>query len=393
MNLKIRTRVATSVALAMLYCSSANADLTFNGFASFVAGKYSEDDASYLGYDNDVSFSPDTMIALQVGSQLNDEVSITTQFVAKGYNDYDLEVELAYLTYKIQGNWDARIGRIRAPFFYYSDFLDVGVAYPWISPPEEVYRMPFTSFDGVDTLYRGVHGDWSSTWQLFYGSISEDLELAGQTLTVEGDDLMGINVTIGNDWVTFRAGYVQGDVSQEIPDAMALYFATLSGAGFGTLAAHLDPRTDNTANYAAIAAIVDYNDWLMNVEYTSISWDRPSFVYNDSAWFVMLGRRFGDITAHITYANREDDPEFEANTIPTGIAPQLDQLSAILDSFYQNDSVSTITVGVRYDVDASIAVKLDVTNMDNEVAEPLYVGQPDPQEDGVLVRFGVDVVF
>lgn len=379
---------------SMGFASYANADFTFNGFASFVGGKFSEDTYEYVGYDNDFSFSPDTMVGIQVGSELSDKINVTAQLTAKGSEDYDIEAALAFMTYAANDDWDIRIGRIRAPFFYYSEFLEVGYAYPWIRPPSEVYgRIPFDSFEGIDTLYRSNHGDWSATWHAFYGNNSEDLDADGESLELNLDNFWGANVTIGNDWLTLRAGYLRADVTQENPAALAGFWQILTALGLGQTVNNLDPSQENAGYFVGLGAFIDYEDWLVNMEYTTIGWDNPTLANNDDAWFVMAGRRFDDIVVHLTYAVQEDSPDFGANVIPVGLDPQLDALHGALDSFFSNNQDTSITAGIRYELDAGVAMKLEVTQIDIDVAEPLFPGQASGFDDGTLVSFGVDVVF
>ncbi len=376
------------------FTSSASADFTFNGFASFVGGKFSEDTYNYTGYDNDFSFSPDTMVGIQIGSEISDKINVTAQLVAKGSDDYDIEAALAFMTYSVSSDLDIRLGRLRAPFFYYSEFLEVGYAYQWIRPPVEVYgRIPFSSFDGVDVLYRTNHGDWSATWQAFYGNSDESVDSGTETLVLELKNFWGGNVTVGNDWLTLRTGYLRADFSQDNPAALTGFWQTLTALGLGQAVANFDPSQENVGYFLEFGAFVDYENWLVNLEYTTIGWDDPTLGNNDNAWLVMAGRRFDDILVHLTYAVQEDDPDFDGNTIPLGLDPQLDLLHNALDGLLANSKNSSITAGVRYEIDAGVALKFEVTQVESDVAVPLFPGQVSGLDDGTLVSFGVDVVF
>lgn len=46
------------------------------------------------------------------------------------------------------------MGRLRIPFFYYSEFLEVGYAYNWVRLPSDIYNISFSSFDGIDFTQR-----------------------------------------------------------------------------------------------------------------------------------------------------------------------------------------------------------------------------------------------
>ena len=88
----------------------------------------------------------------------------------------------------------------------------------------------------------------------------------------------------------------------------------------------------------------------------------------------------------------EEDPDFEENDIPLGVAPQLDILHATLDAVIANNDDSSLTLGVRYDMDAGVALKAEITRFDSDLAEPLFAGQP-TLDDGTLFSFGMDIVF
>lgn len=386
---------ASCLVAALGFVTSASAEITFSGFASFVGGKFSEDNYTYAGYDDDVSFSPDTVVGIQLGSKLTEEIKVTAQLVAKGLDDYDVEAELAYLTYAVNPFWDVRVGRIRAPLFYYSDFLDVGYAYPWIRPPSEVYRInTFSSFDGIDTLYRSRLGSWDATYQFFYGNAEAEQDSSSGPLQSDLDNFMGVNFTFNRDWLTLRAGYVQSDFTSEVSADLAGLLSLVEGAGFVDVAAEFDPRNERSVDYVALAAIIDYNDWLVNMEYTTISWDKPTYFFNDDAWFIMVGRRVGSYIFHLTYAAQEEDPDYDKNTIPsTGVPDGVVALRNALNGAIANNDDSSITLGVRYDMDAGVALKAEITRFESDIAEPLFPGQQSSLDDGTLISVGLDVVF
>ena len=63
-----------------------------------------------------------------------------------------------------------RAGKIKFPTFLISDYYEVGYAYPWIRPPQEVYSSnPITTLNGVDVLARFRLGDMSLLVQPYYG--------------------------------------------------------------------------------------------------------------------------------------------------------------------------------------------------------------------------------
>ncbi|WP_350623919.1 porin, partial [Pseudoalteromonas sp. 24-MNA-CIBAN-0067] len=122
---KLSVAVAVCAVLASSYAS---AEVRINGFASIVGGKSLEDDRGRYGYDDDISFKNESVFALQLSTDLQEKLSATAQIVARGNNDFDAEFEWAYLTYEFNDEFQLSAGKMRVPFYRYSDFIDVGYA-------------------------------------------------------------------------------------------------------------------------------------------------------------------------------------------------------------------------------------------------------------------------
>jgi hypothetical protein len=135
---------------ASLASASATAldNVRINGFGNVVMGVTSSDD-TFLGYDDDPDFKNESLFALQVSSDISDKLSATAQVLGRGRDDYDVEFEWAYLSYRITPSLTLVAGRSRLPLFTYSSSLDVGYTYHWITAPGVVYNVPFNNLDGV----------------------------------------------------------------------------------------------------------------------------------------------------------------------------------------------------------------------------------------------------
>ena len=129
--------LATAVAsmAAALAVNVNAADIRWNGFASVAGGiststaKRSDGQENELyGYDSDFNFRPETKLALQASSDLGNGLSVTAQAIARGADAYTMEMEWAFVTYEFGDSNRVNVGRMRIPFFMYSDYLDVGYA-------------------------------------------------------------------------------------------------------------------------------------------------------------------------------------------------------------------------------------------------------------------------
>ena len=95
-------------------------EIKWSGFMSVVAGKMLEDDqTSYESYDDDILFSPESMIGLQGQALISDNFRGTLQVVGKGGNDdYNAQVEWAYVSYDVTNDLTVNAGRFRIPLYY-----------------------------------------------------------------------------------------------------------------------------------------------------------------------------------------------------------------------------------------------------------------------------------
>ena len=171
---------------------SSSAEIQISGYGSIIAGKTlgSVDDPINLGqrrdetftadfydvgqYTNDLSFNTESILSVQGVYTLNSQFSVTTQVVAKGVDDFTPEVDWYYATYRPTEDWTFMAGRRNIPMYYYSEFSEVGYAYPWMRPPANLYWWQITQFNGVHAMYTFNWGDTSNTITSFYGNEYSD---------------------------------------------------------------------------------------------------------------------------------------------------------------------------------------------------------------------------
>jgi hypothetical protein len=154
---KLSVAVAVCAVLASSYAS---AEVRINGFASIVGGKSLDSDSTLYGYDDDITFKNESKFALQLSADLQEKLTATAQIIARGEDDFDATFEWAYVTYEYSDELQFSAGKMRVPFYKYSDFLDVGYAYRWVRPPKSVYGIPFSTYEGVSVVYSSQLGDW-----------------------------------------------------------------------------------------------------------------------------------------------------------------------------------------------------------------------------------------
>ncbi|KJZ00784.1 MULTISPECIES: porin [Pseudoalteromonas] len=394
-----KTLLGLSIAAALVSLPSF-AEVRINGFASIVGGQTLDDDDTLYGYDNDFNMEQESKFALQVSADLQERLSATAQVIARGENDFDAEFEWAYLTYEISDNSQLSAGKMRIPFYRYSDFLDVGYAYRWVRPPKSVYNLNFSTYEGLSYLYNSNIGEWDSSIQLMYGSVNEDIAAVTESDNVEINDAFGFNWTLSKDWFTARAAYILSEVSIDVSNSAQLsaLFSGLSGYGLNEQRQDLAVEEDDSY-FAGIGFGIDYNNFLFDAEYTQYEIE-DSFLAKQSQYYASVGYRIDDWTVHFTYENNDDENDSsELNTIPAQIqtpngpinvstnpsdpnAPLLRDVTnfALLS---QRAESNTYTIGARYNFHPSAAFKIDVSRFEDDITNT----------EVDLVSMGVDLVF
>src|SRR5690554_4970169 len=387
--------IASAILLAGAQTAYAN-DLQINGFLNVTAGvldnKDIEDGFTTGGYDTTLGFDQHTLAGLQISKKVNDNTSATVQLMSRGKQGYKTETAWAYVTYDLSDNTAIRFGRLRTPFFQYSDFLEVGYAYNWITPPTIVYRLDsMSTLTGVDLTHQFTLGAVDGSIQLYTGRYKDEFELRGDTYDAELASAMGavVSMNVGN--FGGRVSYHQAELS------------------FKDLVADSDDNGRNLDNFIFIASQFGLDDAFQAIGQNSsfyqgsLFWDNGStsliteytalrhdahILNNDDAWLVSLAQRFGDVTAHLTYAAA-------TNTVKSGNI-------GTVQKFAESEE-SDIIVGLRYDYSSSVALKAEAHYITiNRADSRQDKGNPNPSPNpnlpldeftGSLYTIGMSIVF
>jgi len=209
-------------------------NVKFSGFASIVGGKianspplgfspdpgtappiYIADWSNWGVYTNSFSFKPESRGGVQAVVGFTEDLKFTGQAVIRA-TDTTPALTWAFLSYNLSQDWEIQLGRKRIPLYYYSDFQDVGYAYPWVSPPPEVYGWEATNFNGASLRHKATVSGASVTASLFGGkeTVNESRYMlsSGQSKTdVTWDHILGGDLEINKGWLALRGVYIQAD--------------------------------------------------------------------------------------------------------------------------------------------------------------------------------------
>ena len=380
---KLSVAVAVCAVLASSYAS---AEVRINGFASIVGGKSLDSDQTLYGYDDDISFKNESKFALQLSADLQEKLTATAQIIARGEDDFDATFEWAYVTYEYSDELQFSAGKMRVPFYKYSDFLDVGYAYRWVRPPRSVYGIPFSTYEGLSVVYNNQLGDWDSTLQGFYGAFDGDIDVFGDSLPAELNNLGGINWSLSYDWFSARAAYIVADTSISIDSSDSSNLSALNGIidvlntnGLTSTVNDLITDEDETT-FVGIGFSIDYDNFLFDAEYTQFEVE-GSILAEQSQYYASAGYRIDDVIVHFTYEKNDDKHDSSRFNTLESIPLLNTTVNFALESMRAESNVYTI--GARYDFHPSAAFKIDFSRFDDDIT--------DTETDVVAV--GVDLVF
>lgn len=327
--------------------AAAEPAVEFSGFLSVVGGLVTSDNASnatvaanclcyvadfnnYGTYEKSFSLSPETRVGLQATAHLADRLQATVQITSRGV-DPNPRLEWAYLSYAVTPDWDVQVGRKRIPLYYYSSFQDVGMAYPWVGPPPELYGWEVTNYNGVSVRNRTSIGDAYVSSSFFAGSerVKDGrfmLAYSQPHTDVAWNNLIGADIEVVRNNLTLRGVYLQADTSFADRD---------------------DPSLDWSERMQAysIAANLDFKDWFVLSEWTSNVRDNKTgsiagVVITIPAVSLGVGYRWGAWTSFLNfsqYSERSSD-----------------------ESVYAPSSFKQTSLVLRYDVNPQSAVKAQI---------------------------------
>lgn len=312
-------KVLTMLIATIILPHSVLADVTFSGYGSIIAGKTfgTVDDPLNPGerrdeiltadfydvgqYDNDIKFTPESIFALQALADLGDNLKFTAQLVAKGTDDFEPEFDWYYLTYQVNDEWSIMAGRRNIPMYYYSEFSEVGYAYPWMRPPSNLYWWQVTQFNGIHASYDFELGDYSNNLTLFYGNENShdnkellfyDELFGGNARAIDEfwSDILGFNWNIAGDDFEVRFVYFQNDRER----------TTIAQDGTETDSVPFDQQ------FLGVGGYYNFNQFTFLFDWNQVEYD-DAFGTEYPTYLVSLVYNIDDFQPYIVYSKADHE--------------------------------------------------------------------------------------
>ena len=226
-----KSLAAGALALALPMSAMAASDFKVNGFAN--AGyTWVDSDETYLFADKDGSFNESSHFGLQMRFSPNEDVPISfvMQLLAKGRFQWEVNADWAFINWQASESLSVNLGRVKLPFFLISESYDVGITYPWILPPEEIYgfsNVPFTSVTGLSLDYTHYFDETWVNAKFISGRDHTTVPAMSADIPVEILQFFGAAFAIGGEAWEARLSASKVEFSMNIADALlALPVAT-----------------------------------------------------------------------------------------------------------------------------------------------------------------------
>jgi len=338
-------------------------------------------------YNSKMDFQQPAIAGINGRVSFLDNYSAAMQITGLGSNEFDAQIEWAYLEYRVNKAWDFRLGRLRLPLYMFSDTLEVGYSYPWVTPPGEIYSLvPFSNYAGAEVVYDNQVFDHSLRASLFYGSLAGTNVTHTLATNITLKQLLGGYLTYGDPDLQMRLGYAEANISINPAPAFVPIidaYAEIYGA----------PDVISDYDYQSVKAYfmnagleINKNDWLFLGEIVEQSANSVS-VNKTRAWYATLGYKFcSDWTPFVSYAQQITlNKAARVYDGPLGVA-----INPIVSAL--NNDQKTWTVGLRWDVIDKTDIKLQVDHIEAENGTA-GLFNVDPQHEIYLVRGTVDLIF
>jgi hypothetical protein len=216
--------------------------------------------------DKGWQFDQESLAGIQIKKEFSPTFSATAQLVSRANNPNAGSrptVDWAYVSWQpsADSNWTFQAGKFRIPLYYYSDYLYIGYAYPWVRPMPDVYGWPIYAYEGVNASYRTQLGasDWAATFHAWSGGYTQkndayDTRIYWTDPTHESwKNIVGGSIAANNGVFDVRAMmmWYKDTLWQSKPDGSRNILLQIE---------------DQSTRIMGLSANMDYKNWLIKTE-------------------------------------------------------------------------------------------------------------------------------
>ena len=281
--------------------------------------------------------------------ELSDNMSITGQVHFKeghdshnrpsnSLNDYDAELKWLYLDYYLQDDLTLRLGAFQFPIFKSSETGDICYTYTWTETPLRFYGVfGCDDYEGVELLKNFSYKDYNFLAQLSLGQSTNELsDGRGTSRNGEASDLVGLTFKTSHDDFLLSIGYIQAKSNLKVPEIVK----------------HLVDE-DVNFNMIALESEIYLEDYTLKSGFIKTNLD--NIFPEDIKYYTSLEYSYKDLTPYILYSKEILDFK-DPGDIKVPVS----------DKVVNKQSSEKFSVGLRYDLNEHMALKVSYTYENDE---------------------------
>ena len=334
-------------------------------------------------------------MGLQWTADLDQGMRFVGQTVARGdsADGFVLAYDWAYFDFNVGDSGKLKVGRLRIPFYKYSDYLDVGYAYHWVTPPKSMYTLSFSNMDGVGYQQNFSTGGMEHSLNAVLGRYQGTLAIGGADAPGNLENLIAINysATMGNH--EFYIAYAQADtyITADVLDTDANSDGTADG---GLSALSIDPSDvlvdGDKGSFVGVGYKGSFGAIGVFAEASQVKVD-DSIIQDSSGAYLGASYTMNEMTYHITYEMTDSEGKtFTGTSAPAEAG--LNNAARALGNRSSEGTSNTITLGVRKDIGISSAVKVDLSSYtEDRFQDPTATDKS--EQKALLLRVAVETMF
>lgn len=329
-----------------------------------------------VGYSKETSMTPDSLIGVQLDTDINEKLSATLQIVSRSLidNTSTPQVEWANIQYKVTPNSLLRIGRMSNNTFLYSEDRLVGFVRPTIHLPYTYAMNPADQINGLDYTYTFSHKGIVYTLGANYGVFNQNYDIFEPS--VEGDVLyvharMGslhFSMSHGNHFfrMTYEAGHI--DLNDQFFEGyrQGLQALTAENLPYSADELKITPTANISMQYAEAAYVYNGNRWKWTNEWMQRSTNTVMAIPTTRGFYSTLGysiNRFMPYIQidHVRQTTSSALPPLSGG--PSALAPVVGMVNAFNVFMQSGTDRMTYSAGFRWNPIQKLDLKVQYDYM------------------------------
>ncbi len=330
----------------------------------------------------------------QVSYNINSQFSATTQLVSRNnvWDNWQPRVVSAFIKYTPSNPLQFRFGRMPRSFLV-GDSIYVGYANNNIMPPTEIFGVTDNkSYDGMDVDYCWPFAGGINSVKLGYGK-PVGLSLSTQDGYIDGTQTMFGLLEWQKDTLQIRGSVTKYLSSTDTLDILSNNLALIPLGNAQLRAQQISADKNYSTTIFSVSAKYEINKWQMLG--SVLSFTRSGFPEaHGKAGMLLLSHNMDKFTPYASFSwieSQQDSNDLALN-LPASFTTLTNSYAILANS--QNYKQSTLSIGLRYDINEHYDIKLQLDQVRSNNSPLMGASSANPKDESMTVfNIGLDFLF